>query len=267
MDKDTKSRKVYTKRNSISFVVASLFSFGIFFVLPMIIKMAKRDNWESSLPPITTNLFPVGLVNILFVLWLGAWIYSKKIVYDENIPYSRVFNVNNFAIIFIIEVNLFFATALMNVLSVWGILSIFILTLMMIYVTFSSKNKSLQSLLFGYTFVNNKMDSFFKKLVENCIKFGGVIVLIYLLCKIFSSSKGEIKTDFMGITIATVSVIVMNIIVVIGEAYLLFPYLLYGYYKEKYSEEYRLYEGKTQLEWYGEKYFDKHIKGTSLEES
>lgn len=45
-----------------------------------------------------------------------------------------------------------------------------------------------------------------------------------------------------------------------------FPCIIQGYYLHKYSEEYRDLEGKTQLEWYGEKYFNKYIKGTNKEE-
>ncbi len=37
-----------------------------------------------------------------------------------------------------------------------------------------------------------------------------------------------------------------------SKTYLFFPYLLHGYYKYKYPEEYREWESKTQLEWYQE---------------
>lgn len=49
------------------------------------------------------------------------------------------------------------------------------------------------------------------------------------------------------------------------EIYIEFPYQVQGYYKRKYAEEYRQWQGKSQIEWYGEKYFNKHILGTSKE--
>ena len=39
---------------------------------------------------------------------------------------------------------------------------------------------------------------------------------------------------------------------------MLLPYSLYGYYRNKYSEEYREFEGKSLEEWYGKKYLKKH---------
>lgn len=37
-----------------------------------------------------------------------------------------------------------------------------------------------------------------------------------------------------------------------------FPFFLEGYYKWKYPEEYREWEGKSLEEWYGKKYLKKH---------
>ncbi|WP_233278886.1 hypothetical protein [Floricoccus tropicus] len=81
---------------------------------------------------------------------------------------------------------------------------------------------------------------------------------------VFPSLSGH--TDIFGFICLVGMWIIINIGLIMLNVYMFYPYLLYGYYKEKYSEEYRLYEGKTQLEWYGEKYFDKYIKGTKLEE-
>lgn len=36
------------------------------------------------------------------------------------------------------------------------------------------------------------------------------------------------------------------------------PFLLEGYYKIKYPEEYRDWEGKSVEDWYGKKYLKKH---------
>lgn len=57
-----------------------------------------------------------------------------------------------------------------------------------------------------------------------------------------------------------------NSVIIAAEIYVKFPYQVQGYYKCKYTEEYRQREGKSQIEWYGEKYFNKHILGTSKED-
>ncbi|MDY4307790.1 hypothetical protein SNF32_13020 [Enterococcus mundtii] len=74
------------------------------------------------------------------------------------------------------------------------------------------------------------------------------------------------RTDVTGFLGFLAMWFVFDIGFIIAQAYLFLPYLLRGYYRHKYSEEYRNLEGKTQLEWYGEKYFNKHIKGTDKEE-
>ena len=50
------------------------------------------------------------------------------------------------------------------------------------------------------------------------------------------------------------SILILNILVVAFEIYLMFPYFLQAYYKWKYPEEYREWEGKSVEEWYGMKY-------------
>jgi len=49
----------------------------------------------------------------------------------------------------------------------------------------------------------------------------------------------------------------ITLVIVAFEIYLIFPYMLQGYYKWKYPEEYRDWEGKSVEEWYGKKYLKK----------
>ncbi|EMF0380369.1 hypothetical protein DUC50_RS12315 [Enterococcus hirae] len=97
------------------------------------------------------------------------------------------------------------------------------------------------------------------------MRYGWIVVVIVMVWKLIFPSSNEVRTDVVGF-IGLVSMwVVYDIGFIVAEAYLFFPYLLHGYYKYKYSEEYREWEDKTQLEWYGEKYFNKHIKGTEKE--
>lgn len=50
----------------------------------------------------------------------------------------------------------------------------------------------------------------------------------------------------------------MNIGIIAMLIFMEFPYFLYAYYKWKYPEEYRDWEGKSAEEWYGKKYLKKH---------
>ncbi|MDO2410327.1 hypothetical protein QUB72_02590 [Enterococcus faecium] len=98
------------------------------------------------------------------------------------------------------------------------------------------------------------------------MKYGWIIVIVVIVWKFFFPNDDGIKSDIFGFVSVLGMWFACNIGFIVAEAYLFFPYLLHGYYKYKYPEEYREWEGKTQLEWYGEKYFNKHIKGTEKEE-
>ncbi|MBE9388587.1 hypothetical protein INS83_05020 [Vagococcus salmoninarum] len=105
-----------------------------------------------------------------------------------------------------------------------------------------------------------------QKIFDFVFKYGWILVVIVVLWKILFPNTTEVRTDIVGFISIIAMWIVLDIAFIVLEAYLFLPYLLYGYYKNKYPEEYREWEGKTQLEWYGEKYFNKHIKGTEKEE-
>ncbi|WP_438723877.1 hypothetical protein [Enterococcus sp. AZ172] len=110
------------------------------------------------------------------------------------------------------------------------------------------------------------MGGFIKKIIQMVMSYGWIVVIIVMIWKFIFPSGNTSRTDMIGFINIFAMWIAFNIAVILAEAYLFFPYLLHGYYKHKYSEEYRNFEGKTQLEWYGEKYFNKHIKGTDKEE-
>lgn len=66
------------------------------------------------------------------------------------------------------------------------------------------------------------------------------------------------KADFLGIISFIGMIFFANIIVLSMEVVIMLPYSLYGYYRNKYSEEYREFEGKSLEDWYGKKYLNKH---------
>lgn len=98
------------------------------------------------------------------------------------------------------------------------------------------------------------------------VKYSSIVVIIGFIWNFIFPSGDAPRTDMTGFIEILAMWLALDIGFIIAQAYLLFPYLLHGYYRHKYSEEYRNLEGQTQLEWYGEKYFNKHIKGTDKEE-
>ena len=66
------------------------------------------------------------------------------------------------------------------------------------------------------------------------------------------------KADILG-TISFIGMVFFGNIITLGMlVVMLLPYSLYGYYRNKYSEEYREFEGKSLEDLYGKKYLKKH---------
>ena len=49
-----------------------------------------------------------------------------------------------------------------------------------------------------------------------------------------------------------------DLLFVMLEIFLIFPFMLQGYYKWKYPEDYREWEGQSVEEWYGKAYLKKY---------
>lgn len=97
------------------------------------------------------------------------------------------------------------------------------------------------------------------------IKYGGILLVLYFVFKLIFP---EINSNFglnAGLIIFpsnTGGFIIRNCC---SRIYF-FPTVIQIFYRVKYSEKLRNFESKTQVEWYGEKYFLKHIKGTDKEQ-
>ena len=82
----------------------------------------------------------------------------------------------------------------------------------------------------------------------------GLAVIVNYIFKAFSINFSSSVT-LLGLFIFW---ILSNIGVIAMIVFMEFPFFLEGYYKWKYPEEYREWEGKTVEEWYGKKYLKKH---------
>ena len=78
-----------------------------------------------------------------------------------------------------------------------------------------------------------------------------------MVLKFFFPQIGEVRTDIIGVVSVIGMIFLMNVIFLGMYFILLLPHSLYGYYRNKYSEEYREFEGKSLEEWYGKKYLKK----------
>lgn len=266
MEKDTRSRRIYTGKNKIGFILASIFALDFNSMFPLFIKYAMEEKLgPSTLPTPTINLLPMLLFFLFFCLWAILWLLSKYKNYRSISMYRRIFNCNTFLIWLFIDCNLFFATMLLTSLTILGVLLLSMLTGYAGYIIFRTRSIKLTKQLFDIEKNQTKLDQFNEKIRNFWFKYWWILIIIVNLWNYFIPHSEEMQTNIFVIIEVLFVWIAANIAFLAAEAYLFLPYLLYGYYKAKYPEEYREWEGKTQLEWYGKRYFNKYIKGTKKE--
>lgn len=251
-------------------ILTALFSIFLLLILYLIVliiaKGFKGEMGYSTLEQPKVNFLPVWLFYILLLVWLFLIIILKKRRSYFLRLFIGTFHVNNYILWLVLEVNLFFLTFFFIPLTIFGVITFFSLITLIGYAVFRSKSRSLNKQLFNTEMPNDKLDNFIQKMMKFLMKYGWLAVIGVVLWKFIFPNTTGVRTDIVGFIGVVAMWFIMDVAIIVAEAYLFLPYLLYGYYKYQYPEEYRKWENKSQLAWYGEKYFNKHIKGTELEE-
>ncbi|MFG5464426.1 hypothetical protein ACFJZL_01350 [Enterococcus faecalis] len=257
------SRKVVARLIGILIII---FLIGINFLMALLsTKGSEEDLGASTVPKPDINFLSIEIFYILFFIWIVLIILFR----DKGEYYlTRIkgqFNLNLYLIWLLVEVNLLFITFFLKPLTIVGMILLLGIVGIIGYAVFRSKKRSLESVLYETEGKKDKLDKFLEKIIKIIIKYGWIVVIVVMVWKIIFPGSNEVRTDIVGFLSVLGIWIAIDIGFIVAEAYLFFPYLLHGYYKVKYPEEYREWEGKSQLEWYGEKYYNKHIKGTEKE--
>lgn len=216
---------------------------------------------------IKINFFPFWLcwvIMAVFLLLLFGQLYGM----GQNWKCMEFYNLQVFSfwycLTLLLAFNLFAATLLTPILTIYGMAVGCIVVVTFLVIIFQKKVREITVTLYDLKMEQRHKNKWVDKVLtfKVLIQIGFVILACYYIYKfIFYSSAPTITPPlFLG------AVIGLNIIIILMVFYLFFPCVIEGYYRNKYAEEYRNWEGKTQIEWYGEKYFNKHIKGTEKEE-
>lgn len=257
MVKDTNSRKIYTKPFSIA---RKLFSFmGILFMFGFSALMESQTHHPDPDAPVETwgiNFYPLWLFFLCWFLWFLVCRKNLRRKYDAKIPYTSILNLNLYLILMVLALNLFFITVIGRYLTILGLVFFYVLTGIILFMIVQFRMKSLKIRLYGVQ--DPSVTARQQKIIEVIAGLGGIIVAGWMVLKFLFPKIGEVKGDFLG-TISFIGMVFFaNIIVLSMEVVMMLPYSLYGYYRNKYSEEYREFEGKSLEEWYGKKYLKKH---------
>ena len=238
-----------------TFILSLLFPIGAnFMLLAVTLSLQNSDPKDLRLPVSQYPLLTVELYLICLLIWLLLVLMGKFFKRTFILPYRYRFHFITFMIWLMFEFNLMAITMSLPILTIWGILVFFGLLVFLAYVMLRTELRSLKKRMYGEIKSPTLQDKIAKGIAIYGAGILGLAVIVNSIFKAFSINFSSSITVF-GLFICW---IVGNIGLIAIIVFMEFPFLLEGYYKWKYPEEYREWEGKTVEEWYGKKYLKKH---------
>ncbi|MFS9042390.1 hypothetical protein QM894_07375 [Streptococcus cristatus] len=236
-------------------IFSLLFPIGInFMVLVFAMSLHDSDPKDLRLPISQQPLLTVEVYLICLLIWLLMVLVGKFFKRTFILPYRYRFHIITFMIWSMVEFNLLAITMSLPILTKWGILVFFGLLVLLAYVMLRTELRSLKKLIYGEVQSPTLQDKIAKGIAIYGAGVLGLAVIVNYIFKAFSINFSSSITGF-GLFIWW---ILINIGVIAMIVFMEFPFFLEGYYKWKYPEEYREWEGKTVEEWYGKRYLKKH---------
>ena len=238
-----------------TFILSLLFPIGAnFMLLAVTLSLQNFDPKDLRLPVSQYPLLTVELYLICLLIWLLLVLMGKFFKRTFILPYRYRFHIITFMIWFVFEFNLLATTISLPILSIWGILILLGLQVLLTYVMLRTELRSLKKRMYGEVKSPTLQDKIAKGIAIYGAGILGLAVIVNYIFKAFSINFSSSITGF-GLFIFW---ILLNIGIIAMIVFMEFPFFLEGYYKWKYPEEYREWEGKTVEEWYGKKYLKKH---------
>ena len=238
-----------------TFILSLLFPIGLnFMFLAFTLSLQNSDPKDLRLPVSQYPLLTVELYLICLLIWLLLVLMGKFFKRTFILPYRYRFHFITFMIWLMFEFNLMAITMSLPILTIWGILVFFGLLVFLAYVMLRTELRSLKKRMYGEVKSPTLLDKIAKGIAIYGAGILGLAVIVNFIFKAFSinfSSSVTVLGLFIFWILSNIGVIAMIV-------FMEFPFFLEGYYKWKYPEEYREWEGKAVEEWYGKKYLKKH---------
>ena len=238
-----------------TFILSLLFPIGAnFMLLAVTLSLQNSDPKDLRSPVSQYPLLTVELYLICLLIWLLLVLMGKFFKRTFILPYRYRFHIITFMIWFVFEFNLLATTISLPILSIWGILILLGLQVLLTYVMLRTELRSLKKRMYGEVKSPTLLDKIAKGIAIYGAGILGLAVIVNFIFKAFSinfSSSVTVLGLFIFWILSNIGVIAMIV-------FMEFPFFLEGYYKWKYPEEYREWEGKAVEEWYGKKYLKKH---------
>ena len=225
-----------------------------FMILVFSLSLHDSDPKDLRLPIYQHPLLTAEVYLVCFLIWVFIILIGKVFRKAFILPYRNHFHVITFLIWLSLEFNLLAIDMSLPTLSIWMVAAIFVFITILAYFMFSLEIESLKKLMYGNGSGSSLRNKIANKIAIYGMSFLGIGVIINFIIKSFSM-KFSTSLEGLGLLITW---IILNIAVIAMLIYIEFPSYLQAFYKWKYPEEYREWEGKTVEEWYGKKYLKKH---------
>ena len=225
-----------------------------FMILVFSLSLHDSDPKDLRLPIYQHPLLTAEVYLVCFLIWVFIILIGKVFRKAFILPYRNHFHVITFLIWLSLEFNLLAIDMSLPTLSIWMVAAIFVFITILAYFMFSLEIESLKKLMYGNGSGSSLRNKIANKIAIYGMSFLGIGVIINFIIKSFSM-KFSTSLEGLGLLITW---IILNIAVIAMLIYIEFPSYLQAFYKWKYPEEYRQWEGKTVEEWYGKKYLKKH---------
>ena len=225
-----------------------------FMILVFSLSLHDSDPKDLRLPIYQHPLLTAEVYLVCFLIWVFIILIGKVFRKAFILPYRNHFHVITFLIWLSLEFNLLAIDMSLPTLSIWMVAAIFVFITILAYFMFSLEIESLKKLMYGNGSGSSLRNKIANKIAIYGMSFLGIGVIINFIIKSFSI-KFSTLLEGLGLLITW---IILNIAVVAMLIYIEFPSYLQAFYKWKYPEEYREWEGKSVEEWYGKKYLKKY---------
>ena len=238
----------------------------LFIIGPNWLIVAVNDYlfYHANPKDLTVHLSEINFLPY-WVFWMGVTIWILLIIFGKRfnqqfiLIYRGQFHIMvSFIIWLLIELNLFLVNLLYGLVGYLGLFAMEGLILFTIIYLIHAKSISLLKLLYGGAGIESPIDRMFNSIFRFIVKYSGIVVALWIIFRtIFSDSIRNADNLVKGLCVLFLFLF-FNTLISAFEIYFMFPYMLQGYYKLKYPEEYREWEGKTVEDWYGRRYLKKH---------
>jgi len=221
---------------------------------------------QTTLPIRRMNFLPPGSVFMGVLLCLTLRVIWEYCINFNSIKEKKRQIIRGLWFTYAVVVGMLWILTDISGTAYFGFIGYMIIGwLMLLFVMFMSKKRAIEETLFGTSNKPNRLDKFMNGAFKFCGTYGLALVGVYQMVKFIFPEQVEAFFNVAREVSDPLYIFMFLLIETIVLVYSLFPTVIQIFYHVKYSEELRELEGKSQLEWYGEKYFLKHIKGTERE--